>query len=229
MIPRTQQPQNGWTKRWRIVIAEDHAILREGLRTMLSMESDFEVVGEVGNGMDAIRSVAKLKPDIVLMDMSMPHTNGTEATRTIKRRYPETKVMILTVHKAEEYIRAAFQSGADGYMLKDDNQSELMIALRNILSGKSYLSPCICDKVVNGYLGGLTEPANVRSWETLTQRQREVLKLVAEGYRNKEIADYLAISHKTVEKHRSDFMKKLDLHSVAAVTAYAIENGIITT
>jgi len=210
-----------------VVIAEDHAILRAGLCAMLATEPDFQVIGEASSGRDAIRMVGKLNPDLLLLDLSMPNSNGTEAINIIKRRYPDTKIVVLTVHKAEEYIRAALEAGADGYVLKDDDQSELFTALRNILEGKPYLSPSICDKIVSGYLGGPSEKSTSHTWSSLTQREREVMKLIAEGYRNKGVAEYLSISPKTVEKHRSNLMKKLNLHSASAITAFAIENGLI--
>lgn len=214
--------------KYRILIAEDHTILREGLRALLTAEDEFEVVGEVGNGKDAFNSVGTLHPHLVLMDLSMPNTNGTEATRNIKRRFPETKIIILTVHKAEEYIRATLEAGADGYLLKDDSHAALVDAVRCVLNGKRYLSPSITDGVVSAYLGGSAPQGKTTSWENLTHREREVLKLIAEGHRNKEIAEYLSLSPKTVEKHRSNLMRKLDLHSASSLTAYAIENGLIT-
>jgi DNA-binding NarL/FixJ family response regulator len=215
--------------RINIVVAEDHTILREGLRALLEAETDFNVVGEAVNGKEALHCVATLKPDLVLMDLSMPNTNGTEAIRNIKRRFPDTKIITLTVHKTEEYVRAALQAGASGYMLKDDNKSELCNAIRSVLNGKTFLSPSVCGNVVSGFLGGVTNSLNsASSWESLTHREREVIKLIAEGLRNKEIAEYLSVSHKTIEKHRSNLMKKLNLHSAAAITTYAINNGLLS-
>jgi len=220
--------------KWKIVIAEDHTILREGLKAMLATSDDFSCIGEAHDGKEAIKIVGKLSPDIILMDLSMPNTNGTDAIRTIKRRYENVKIVVLTVHKAEEYIRASLEAGADAYMLKDDTQADLMTALQNVLAGKTYLSPTICGKVVNGYL----ESSSVnlgdinhreRSWDILTQREREVIKLIAEGSKNREIAIYLSISPKTVEKHRSNLMKKLRLTNIQAITTFALENGLITT
>jgi DNA-binding NarL/FixJ family response regulator len=173
--------------------------------------------------------VADLKPDLVLMDLSMPNTNGTEAIRNIKRRFPHTKVLTLTVHKTEEYVRAALKAGASGYMLKDDSKADLCNAIRSVLKGKTFLSTSICGNVVSGFLGeSATSAASTSSWEVLTHREREVIKLIAEGMRNKEIAEYLSVSHKTIEKHRSNLMKKLNLHSAAGLTAYAINNGLLT-
>jgi two-component system response regulator NreC len=214
-------------KEHRIVIAEDHTILREGLRLLLSSDPEFEVVGEAEDGRDAIRCVENLSPDLVLMDLSMPRMNGLEAIKEIKKRSPETKIITLTVHKTEEYILATLQAGADGYVLKDSTHSELVIAIKNVLIGKRYLDSGISEKVIEGYLEGKRALKTKSPWDTLTPREREILKLIAEGYKNKEIADYLFISLKTVEKHRSNLMKKLDLHSVAALTAFAIEKGLV--
>lgn len=214
--------------KYRIVIAEDHTILREGLRALLSSNADFEVVGEAQDGREAIRCVEKLKPHLVLTDLSMPRMNGMDAIRDIKRKSPETKILVLTVHKTEEYILATLQAGANGYLLKDSTHAELLAAVRHVLSGKHYISPGISDKVLDGYLEGRKTLKTRTSWETLTAREREILKLIAEGYKNKEIADDLCISVKTVEKHRANLMEKLNLHNVQALTTYAIEKGLVS-
>jgi DNA-binding NarL/FixJ family response regulator len=214
--------------RYRVVIAEDHTILREGLRALLSSNPDFEVVGEAEDGREAIRCVEKLKPHLVLTDLSMPRMNGMDAIKDIKRKSPETKILVLTVHKTEEYILATLQAGADGYLLKDSTHAELLAAARHVLSGKHYISPGISDRVLEGYLEGKKAIKTRTSWETLTRREREILKLIAEGYRNKEIAKDLCISVKTVEKHRANLMEKLSLHNVQALTTYAIEKGLVS-
>lgn len=216
------------SQKYRIVIAEDHTILREGLRALVSLNPDLEVAGEAGDGQEAIRCVEKMKPDLVLMDISMPRMNGMDAIREIKRRSPETKILVLTVHKTEEYILATLKAGAEGYVLKDATHAELMTAVKNVLGGKHYISPGISEKVIEGYLEGRKTLKTRTSWETLTQREREILKLIAEGYKNKEIAEYLCISPKTVEKHRANLMEKLDLHNVQALTAFAIEKGLVS-
>jgi DNA-binding NarL/FixJ family response regulator len=215
-------------ERKRIVIAEDHTILREGLRMLLSSNPEFEVVGEARDGLEAIRAVDTLKPDLILMDLSMPRMNGVGAIQEIKKQSPSIKILVLTVHKTEEHILTALKTGADGYILKDATHSELMLAIDNIFSGRSYLSPGISEKVIEGYLEGRKSVKSSTSWDTLTQREREILKMIAEGYRNKDIADYLCISAKTVEKHRANLMKKLDLHSASSLTAFAMEKGLIT-
>jgi len=211
----------------RIIIAEDHTILREGLRSLLSSNSGFEVVGEAEDGREAVKCVAKFKPDLILTDLSMPKMNGMEAIREIRRESPETKILVLTVHRAEEYILATFRAGADGYLLKDSTHSELVMAVRKVLSGKHYISPEISDKVIDGYLEGKKTLKSRTALDTLTQREREILKLIAEGYKNKEIAEDLCISVKTVEKHRANLMEKLDLHSIQAITTFAIDKGIV--
>jgi len=213
----------------RIVIAEDHTILREGLRMLLSANPNFEIVAEAEDGREAIRCVQKFKPNLVLTDLSMPRMNGMEAIKEIRRESPDTKILVLTVHRAEEYILATFRAGADGYILKDSTHSELLMAVKKVLNGRHYISPEISEKVIEGYLEGKKTLKPRTSWETLTQREREILKLIAEGYKNKEIAEDLCISVKTVEKHRANLMEKLDLHSVQALTAFAIEKGLVST
>ena len=215
--------------KYRLLIVEDHTLLRAGLSALLSQDADIEIVGEAVNGRDAIQAVGVLSPHMVLMDLNMPGMNGIEAILDIKRRYPETRVLVLTIHKTEEYIHESLRAGADGYILKDATQDELRVAIRSVLHGKSYLSPDISAKVINGYLGTSQASAGSLLWDSLTHREREVLKLVAEGHPNKFIAEYYCLSVKTVEKHRSNLMKKLDLHNTAMLTAYAIEKGLLAS
>ena len=210
-----------------IVLADDHTILREGLRALLAADANFKIVGEARDGREAVRCVEKLGPDLILMDLSMPRMSGMDAIREIKRRYPDTKIIALTVHKTEEYLLTTLQAGADGFVLKDATHDELILAIKNVMSGKSYLSPGVSEKVIQGYLKGKEGSRALGSWESLSQREREVLKLIAEGYKNKEIAADLCISLKTVEKHRANLMKKLDLHNAAALTVYAVEKGLV--
>jgi DNA-binding NarL/FixJ family response regulator len=214
-------------EKYRIVIAEDQRIVREGLRALLENSPDLEVVGEAGDGLEAMRCVQAIKPDMILLDLSMPRMDGLSALREIKRRSPETRILLLTIHDTEEYIVKAFQLGASGYCLKDAARSELLIAVRSVLAGKPYLSPGISGKVVTGYLMGRKNQEAPPSKDPLTHREREVLKLIGEGYKNKEIADFLYVSPKTVEKHRANIMKKLDLHNASALTAYAIKEGMV--
>jgi DNA-binding NarL/FixJ family response regulator len=221
--------QRSMTKPYRIVLAEDHTIVREGLKAILAMEADLQVVDEATDGFEAIRCVGARTPDIVLLDLSMPRLNGMEAIEEIKRVSPATRVVVLTVHKSEEYVLAALRAGADGYVLKEATAAELALGIRSVLQGHRYLSPQVSATVIDGYLGAAKEMAPRSSLDELTKREREVLKLIAEGYRSREVAQQLCISPKTVEKHRSNLMSKLDLHSVQALTAYAIERGLVTT
>ena len=211
-----------------IVLAEDHTILREGLKALLSADPKFKIIGEAEDGREAVRCAEKMNPDLMLMDLSMPRMSGMEAIREIKRRYPGVKVIALTVHKTEEYLHTTLQAGADGYVLKDATHAELVLAIKNVMKGKFYLSPGVSEKVIEGYLEGKEGTVPDSPWETLSQREREVLKMIAEGYKNKEIAEDLCISLKTVEKHRANLMKKLDLHNAAALTVYAMQKGLVT-
>lgn len=213
----------------RILIVEDHTIIREGLKALLSAAPDIQVVGEAKDGLEAIKMVNSLSPDLVLMDLSMPRMNGLEAIKDISRGNPDTKVLVLTVHKSDEYILATFQAGAHGYVLKDASHAELMLALQTLFDGKRYVSPDISDLVIQGFVGNKMGLKSESSWDTLTNREREILKLVAEGNKNKDIADLLCISVKTVERHRANLMKKLGLHNVSALTALAIEKGLVVT
>lgn len=217
------------SEKQRILIVEDHALLRAGLRALLLQDQNIEIVGEAVNGREAVQAVGLFAPHLVLMDLSMPGMNGIEAIMDIKRRYPGTRVLVLTIHKTDEYIHESLRAGADGYILKDATHDELRIAVRSVLNGKTYLSPDISSKVISGYLGVGNTPAGASPWDTLTHREREVLKMVAEGHPNKYIADYYCLSVKTVEKHRSNLMKKLDLHNAAMLTAYAIEKGLLSS
>lgn len=212
----------------RIVIAEDHRILREGLKALVKSDESLEIVGEAGDGLEAIRAVEKYRPDLLLLDLSMPRMNGISVIKDIKSRFPETKMMALTVHDTEEYILETFHSGLNGYCLKDSSSSELLTAMKRVLDGNAYLSPGISDKVLTGFLEGKDTKKSGTVWDSVTQREREILKLVGEGYKNKQIADYLCISAKTVEKHRSNLMRKLGVHTSSGLTAIAIEKGLIT-
>ena len=214
-------------KAFSIVIAEDHTILREGLKSLLSSQPDLKIVGEAGDGLEAIRCVRDHSPDMILLDLSMPRMTGLDAIKEIKRVNADTKIIVLTVHSTEEYILATLLAGADGYVLKDAHSTELMTAIRHVLDGRRYLSPSISGTIIDGLLQGKKASGIKSSWETLTQREREILKLIAEGHKNKDIADLLCISLKTVEKHRANLMDKLDLHNVAALTALAAEKGLI--
>ena len=211
----------------KVVIVEDHKLFREGLKSLLSEKDDLVVVGEAGDGIEAIRAVKKYRPDLLLLDLSMPKMNGISVMKEIKSQFPEIKIMALTIHESDQYVLEAFEAGADGYCLKDAGRNELMVAVDSVVQGKRYISPSISENVLEGYMSGRKKLKSKTTWDTITQREREVLKLLGEGYQNKEISDMLHISVKTVEKHRANIMNKLDLHNAAALTAFAIEHGLV--
>ena len=211
----------------RILIVDAQSLFRACVRALLGQDPGLEVVGEAGNGRDAIRAVGRLKPDLVLMAMTMPSMNGIEATAEIKRRYPDVRVLVITQHKSEDHIRASLKAGADGYILKDTTQEEFRVAVGSVLRGKTYLSIAVSAKVIVGYLGGSKSPTASGSYDLLTQREREVLKLVATGQSNKCVARILSLSVRTIEKHRSNLMTKLDLHNASTLTAYAMQKGLV--
>jgi two-component system, NarL family, response regulator NreC len=206
-------------KKKRILIAEDHTILRDGLRMLISLTPEFETVGEARDGLEAIHFSASLRPDLVLMDLSMPRMNGTEAIQVIKKQCPWIKILVLTAYKTDNYILASLKAGADGYVLKDLTYSELNRAIHDIFSGKSYFSPEISEGVTEEYL---------ERGKGLTLRERQILKLIAEGCRNKNVANYLSISTNTVRKHRANLMNKLNLHSASSLKKFAMESDLIT-
>jgi len=213
----------------KIFIVEDHRLFREGLKAMLSPNPEYEIVGEAEDGLEAIRSIRKLKPDLVLLDLSMPRMNGFSVMREIKAESPDVKILVLSIHESDQYVLQAFEAKANGYAIKDSTREELRIAIRSVLEGKRYISPGITGSVLEGYLDGSKTLKSRSALDTVTQREKEVLKLLAEGYQNKEIADLLCISVKTVEKHRSNLISKLNLHNAAALTAFAFEHGLIST
>ena len=194
---------------------------------MLNGRGDIEIVGEAEDGLDATRKIRQAQPEMVLLDLSIPKISGISVMKEIKRDLPETKILALTIHESDQYVLEAFDAGVDGYCIKDASRQELMVAIDSVLQGKSYISPGISDQVIEGYLDGRKTLKQESDWDTVTQREKEVLKLLAEGFANKEIAAFLHISVKTVEKHRSNLINKLDLHNVAQLTAFAIQKGLV--
>jgi two-component system, NarL family, response regulator NreC len=211
-----------------IVLVEDHAILREGVRALLELEHDLEIVGEAGNGVDAVAVAQALSPALVITDIALPGRSGIELIMCLRQILPRVKILILTAHHSEEYIRATLNAGADGYVLKDATRAELLRAIRTVVEGQTYLCASITAKVVSGYLyRNASEAPAAASSDNVTRREREVLTQVALGQSNKLIARALGVSVKTVEKHRANLMRKLMLHNTAAVTRFAIVHGLI--
>ena len=211
----------------KIVLADDHTIVRQGLRSILEQQDGINVVAEAQNGREAVRLTEQLKPDVVVMDFGMPDLNGLEATRQIKQRDPDTRVLILTRHADQEYVKSILKAGASGYLVKKSAVEELVIAIQAVQRGDSYLDPSISTSIIKEYLNPTGREKKTLEIK-LTSRQYEVLQLIAEGHPNREIASRLYISVKTVENHRANIMKSLDLHSTADLTQYAIRKGIIS-
>ena len=211
----------------RIMIADDHAMMREGLMAFLKFYDDIEIVGEASNGLEAIEKADKLKPDVLIMDISMPELGGIEATVEIKKRQPDIRVLILSQYDDKEYVSRLLKAGVSGYILKQAVGTDLITAIRAVARGDSYRYSSIATKVIDGYLGRFGEMSVKDTYEKLTDREKQVLKLIAEGHSHKEIAEMLNISTKTVIAHQTNISEKLDLHSRAALIKFAIMKGII--
>ena len=210
----------------KILIVEDQKLVLDGMKCMLSHEECYQVVGEALGGEEAVRLFNTQNPDLILLGLALP-LGSFSVLREIKKTKPLTRVLILTVHDSDHYVHEAFASGADGYFIRDSGKDELLIAIRCVLEGKMYVSPSVTKMVMAGYLSGSDKNKKNEHWKGLSQRETEVLKLIAEGYKNKEIAQSLGISAKTVEKHRGKVIEKLNLHSVRELTSFAYENGLI--
>ena len=211
----------------RVLIADDHALMREGIIAFLKFYDDIEIVGEASNGLEAIERAVKLKPDVILMDVSMPELGGIEATLEIKNRMPDMKILILTQYSDKEYVSRLLKAGVSGYILKQAVGTDLISAIRAVAKGESYLYSSIATNVISGYLGNSSELLVEDPYEKLTDREKQVLKLIAEGHSHKEVARLLDISAKTVIAHQTNISEKLDLHSRAALIKFAITKGII--
>jgi DNA-binding NarL/FixJ family response regulator len=211
----------------KILIADDHRIMRSGLRSLLDREPDMEVVGEAENGRMTVRLARKLSPDVVIMDIAMPDLNGIDASRQILSETPEVKVLALSMHSNEQFVAGMLDAGASGYLLKDCHLGELCLAIRSVVANQSYLSPSVASIVLETYRREVSRAEN-REFDLLTSREREVLQLVAEGKTSKKIASLLHVSMKTVDAHRHQIMHKLNIHSIAGLTKYAILKGIMS-
>jgi len=206
----------------RILLADDHAVVRQGFKMILAAQAEMEIVGEAGNGREAVDLAQKLKPDVVVMDVAMPELNGIEATRRLAASSPHTRVLALSMHKDSVYVREILRAGARGYLLKDSVAADLVSAVRAVAAGEGYLSPAVSDAVLNDYRRHVTNPI-----DQLTSREREVLQMLAEGKTNKEIAVVLNLSVYTIDAHRGRIMEKLNVHSINELVRFAVRNGLI--
>jgi DNA-binding NarL/FixJ family response regulator len=212
----------------RILLADDHTLVREGLRKILETQRGWEVVGEAENGREAVEKAVELKPDLVVLDLAMPLLGGVDAIQQIVRRLPSTRVLVLSMHKDEGYVTRALKAGAHGYLLKDSAGSDLLRAVTAVRQNKSFFSPAVSRVMLDGYVRQLAERGITDRYDTLSEREREVFQLIAEGRVNKDIAEILHLSPNTVETHRARIMEKLDLHSAVEIALYAVRKGIIS-
>jgi DNA-binding NarL/FixJ family response regulator len=212
----------------RILLGDDHTVVRQGLRKILEDKPDWEVVSEASNGHEAVTQALSVQPDVAVLDVGMPVLNGIEAAHQIVRRLPGIRVLMLSMHADEAYITRAFQAGALGYMLKDSADVDLIRGVSAVASGKSFFSPVVAKVMLDDYIRHLASRGITDRYETLSEREREVFQLVAEGRTNKDIADLLSVSPSTVETHRAHILQKLDIHSVAELVLYAVRRGVIS-
>lgn len=212
----------------RVLIAEDHVVVREGLRVLLEAQPDIEVVAEATSGEEAVNKTSEVQPDIVLMDITMPGMNGLEATRQIRQHDPDVKILILTMHESDDYFFKALETGASGYFIKGGSSSELISALRAVWHGDVFLYPTMAKKLLSDYLQRVGAGQGKEKYDGLTNREREILKLIAEGHTNQEIAELLVLSVATVQTHRAHIMAKLNLRSRTELIKYALRQGFIT-
>jgi len=213
-------------KKIKLLLVDDHPIVLDGIKSHLCAQPDFEVVGDANNGQEALRKAKLTLPDVVLMDISMPHMNGLEAMASLRKQVPNAKVLILTMHESKEYIARVVRSGARGYLLKDSAPAELVRAIKAVHAGEVHFSPLVSKVLIEEMADGSKRSAEAPPPPPLTEREREVLSLIAEGLLNKQIADRLGIGVRTIETHRERIMRKLDIHTVAGLTKYAIARGM---
>lgn len=213
-------------KRYTVLLADDHVLIRHGVKKIISRDNELDVIGEVGNGEELMKFLEKSVPHLLILDISMPKISGIEAISYVKKKYPQVKVLMLTMHKSKQYFYHAMSSGADGYLMKDDSEEELLLAIKKVQSGKTYISPILSDDfafdVISAHRNHGTTP-----FQGLTKREYEVLQLVVEGYTSKDVAERLCLSPRTVDHHRSKLLKKFNLKNSADLVSFAVRNGFV--
>lgn len=212
----------------RLLLADDHTLVRQGLRKILEETPDWEVVAEAGDGREAVRLAVDAKPDVCIFDIGMPLLNGIDATRQVVKRRPDAVILMLSMHTDEPYVIRALQAGAKGYLLKDSIGEDLLTAVATVAAGKAFFSPSIAGALLDDYVRRLSSTATVDPYDTLSDREREIFQLVAEGHSNKDVAQILSISPATVETHRARILEKLDVHNTAELVLYAVRRGVIS-
>jgi DNA-binding NarL/FixJ family response regulator len=212
----------------RLLLGDDHTLVRQGLRKILEEKPEWQVIAEAGDGREAVRQAMALRPDVSILDIGMPVLNGIEATRQIVRRRPESLILMLSMHADEPYITRALQAGAKGYLLKDSLAKDLLGAVATVATGKAFFSPSIARTMLDDYVRRVSTATVADPYDTLSEREREIFQLVAEGHSNKDVAQILSISPATVETHRARILDKLDVHNTAELVLYAVRRGVIS-
>jgi len=215
-------------KPYRIIIADDHSLIRKGLRTIIEIESDIQVIGEAGDGRELLDLLSSEQPDLIIMDISMPRINGIEAVREVVEKYPGVRVLMLTMHRNSQYFYNAISAGAHGYLMKDDSDTELLTAIRTVQSGKSYVSPQLSNEVTDDMISAFRDHREIPIIQ-LTGREREVLQLVVKGYTSKKMADILCLSPRTVDHHRAKLLKKFKMKNTVDLVKYVVRNSIVVS
>ena len=228
MLSLARPARRGSVGKLRILLGDDHTLIRQGLRKILEERPEWQVVGEAGDGRSAVQQAIALEPNVAVLDVGMPLLNGIEATRQIVRRQPGIRILILSMHSNEAYIIQALQAGARGYLLKDSADTELIRGVSAVAAGKSFFSPAVAKVMLDDYVRQLAEKGIVDRFESLSEREREIFQLIAEGHTNKDVADLLSISPATVETHRAHILQKLDVHNTAELVLYAVRRGVIS-
>ena len=215
-------------KPYRIIIADDHSLIRKGLRTIIELESDIQVIGEAGDGQELLVLLSSEQPDLIIMDISMPRINGIEAVREVVEKYPGVRVLMLTMHRNSQYFYNAISAGAHGYLMKDDSDTELLTAIRTVQSGKSYVSPQLSNEVTDELISAFRDHREIPIIQ-LTDREREVLQFVVKGYTSKKMADILCLSPRTVDHHRAKLLKKFKMKNTVDLVKHVVRNSIVVS